>query len=59
MGGPLAVVGVISGQVGDGQGEAVPEVGRLVLGVEVGLLVIFATIGVQGQRGSFHLGHAG
>ena len=35
MGGPLSVAGGISSQVSDEQGEAVPEVGLLVLGVEV------------------------
>ena len=43
LGGPLAVAGVVSGQVGDEQGRTVPEVDLLVLGVRVGLLVILAT----------------
>ena len=57
MGG--TVVGVIRGQVGNGQGEAVPEVDQLVPGVEVGPLGTLTTIGVQGHVGPFHLSHAG
>jgi len=57
MGG--TVVGVIRCQVGNGQGEAVPDVDQLVPGVEVGPPGILATIGVQGHVGPFHLSHAG